>query len=146
MAIYGVNGVVEGCLDDFFEDCEVVVVDQDGASGEDCEVVAIDGEDGLDSAEFMLDVDFVKCVIFFIGWVLQQVAVLIAQNNHIQLALLVWIDVFHALKAFHSQHPDDFQGVPMQDSQVRLVESDINMRLVGGDGADFDVLVVEVIL
>lgn len=34
----------------------------------------------------------------------------------------------------------------MQDSQVRLVESDINMRLVGGDGADFDVLVVEVIL
>lgn len=67
MAIYGVNGVVEGCLDDFFEDCEVVVVDQDGASGEDCEVVAIDGEDGLDSAEFMLDVDLVKCVIFFIG-------------------------------------------------------------------------------
>lgn len=34
----------------------------------------------------------------------------------------------------------------MQDSQVRLVESNINMCLVGGDGADFDVLVVEVIL
>lgn len=34
----------------------------------------------------------------------------------------------------------------MQDSQVRLVESNINMCLVGGDGTDFDVLVVEVIL
>ena len=34
----------------------------------------------------------------------------------------------------------------MQYSQVRLVESHINMRLVGGNCADFDVLVVEVIL
>lgn len=67
MAIYRVNRVVERRLNDFFKDCEIFVVDQDGASGKDCKVMSIDREDGLDSAEFMLDVDLMKCVIFFIS-------------------------------------------------------------------------------
>ena len=108
--------------------------------------MSIDGEYGLDGAEFMLDVDLVKGVIFFVCRVLQQAAVLIAKNNHIQLSFLIRIDVFYALKAFNSEHPDDFQRVPMQDSQVGLVESNINMGLIGCNCADFDVLVVEVVL
>lgn len=146
MAIYRVDCVVERCLNDFLDDCEVLVVDENGASGKDCEVVPIDGEDSLDSTKFMFDVDFMKCVIFFIGRVLQQVTILIAKNNHIEMSFFIRIDVFYALKAFHREHPDHFQRVPMQDRQVRLVESNINMGLVGCDGTDFDILVVEVVL
>lgn len=146
MAIHRVYRIVERRLDDFFKYCEVIVINQDWSSSKDREVMPINRENSLDSAKFVFDVNLMKDVIFFIGRILQQVAILIAKNNHIHLPFFIGIDVFYALKAFNGKYSDHVQCVSIQDSQVRLVESNINMRLIGRDGTNFDVLMIEVIL
>jgi hypothetical protein len=50
VAVDRVDGVVAGHLHVLLENAEVLVVDQNCASGEHCEVHVLDGIDGLDSA------------------------------------------------------------------------------------------------